>query len=1188
LASSDRVDDLKPKVLLIDDQEGNLLALEVPLRHLTCEVISRTSGRKALEYLEKNEVAVILLDVRMPIMDGFETARHIRKLPLGKSTPIIFVTAIDQTEDSIRKAYEVGGSDFIFKPIDTNILTSKVSIFLELFESRSRHAFLEKTALEEKYKEIIESSETKFLSVSEALPAIVFISDPSGRTAYLNSHWFEYTGSKPGEIGLDAWAKTIHPESLAEVYRTFQKAQDEKRKWTFEYRLLRHDGTYRWHLATSLPELNRDGEVIRWVGTAIDIHDQRTAQDKIAESERTLDQIFNESPSFMTFLKVPGFTYERANEEYLQLIGRRDIIGKSMREVLPEMQNQGFFDILNEVVMSQKPFTGSGIPVWFEAPLSDQPKKVYLDFVYTPLISGDGNVYGIASQGYNVTEKVLSRIAVEKSRAEIINERENFRNLFKQTPEIVCIFEGPEHRFEFVNEAHCKSLGFDTTGMTILEAQPESVEVHGIIDTVYTTGVTAELREIAITLANRLRYFNFTYAARRDFDGKINGVMALGAEITDQVLSRNALEESQARFRDIAQAIPNSIWTALPDGRVTFFNKRWYDYTGLTLEESLDWGWEKAVHPDDLASSLKAWLYTVKTGTPLDHEHRLRRASDGEYRWHIVRAVAIRKQVGGEITEWFGTLADIHEQKLAQFEYEKIVDSSPAILWITEPDGTCTYLSKQWQEFTGQPVKEGMGFGWLKMTHPDDHARTEQLFLESNAKQKPFIATYRLKTAAGNYRWAIDSGNPRFDEDGRYLGYAGTVFDIHEQKLSSIALEQTLEALRIAKDDAERANELKSAFLANMSHEIRTPLGAMIGFADLLHDPDLSSQDRSNYVDILKRNGEQLSIIINDILDLSKVEAGHLTLEFLPTHPDRIASDVASLLRMKAKEKDLTLECELDDSTPQVMTSDPVRVRQILLNLVSNAVKFTHSGSVTLKSYAKAGPHGSPLVAFEVSDTGIGMTETQREKIFEMFVQGDGSMTRRFGGTGLGLTLSRKLARSLGGDAVVKNTSPGHGSTFLFTFEDRPELRESDNTYEPPLSQAQPVEENVLQGMKILVVDDSPDNRQLIRRYLTKCGAVVDSAENGLEGYRRALAGDFDSVLMDIQMPTMDGYTATQKLRENGFRKPIIALTAHAMSEIRKKCLSMGCTDHLTKPINPKELVATIARHALGAPFAAL
>ncbi|MBL7670613.1 MAG: response regulator [Bdellovibrionaceae bacterium] len=414
------------------------------------------------------------------------------------------------------------------------------------------------------------------------------------------------------------------------------------------------------------------------------------------------------------------------------------------------------------------------------------------------------------------------------------------------------------------------------------------------------------------------------------------------------------------------------------------------------------------------------------------------------------------------------------------------------------------------------------------------------------------------------------------DGEGRIKGVLVFVQDVTEQYNARARMEEKNRELELAKEHAETASSLKSAFLANMSHEIRTPLGAMLGFADLLRDPGLSVSERASYTEILSRNGQNLSLIINDILDLSKVEAGHLTLEMSEMKPRSIAEDVVSLLRVKAVEKNLVFEFVCDDSTPTTIVSDPLRVHQILLNLIGNSVKFTSFGSVTVRSFGRKTATGKTAVCFEISDTGIGIPTQHRAKVFEMFVQADGSMTRKYGGTGLGLALSKKLAQELGGDIVLSHSEVGKGSTFVVTIEDRSEIRIKvlDSKRErPPHRRPEP---DALRGLKVLVVDDSPDNRHLIWHYLTKHGAIVDSAENGVLGFRKALANNFDIVLMDLQMPEMDGYAATLKLRDVGYGIPIIALTAHAMSEVSQKCLKVGCSAHLPKPIDSVQLITTI------------
>lgn len=390
---------------------------------------------------------------------------------------------------------------------------------------------------------------------------------------------------------------------------------------------------------------------------------------------------------------------------------------------------------------------------------------------------------------------------------------------------------------------------------------------------------------------------------------------------------------------------------------------------------------------------------------------------------------------------------------------------------------------------------------------------------------------------------------------------------------------KTVEAeLKQAKEVAEAASSSKSAFLANMSHEIRTPLGAILGFAELLNEQKVSKVQKEKYVGIILKNGQNLSRLIDDILDLAKVEAGKLETEKTRFSLRELMNDVITLLSIRAQEKGLTLEVRSRGKMPEVIESDQLRLRQILLNIIGNAIKFTESGGVTIQSECVDLGHGKGCkIIFEVKDTGVGITSAQRDVLFQSFSQADSSTTRKFGGTGLGLILSRRLATLLGGNVYLLPEPEELGSTFVI------EIESSHADFSPlPASSSAAIvrsdDAGKLESVKVLVVDDSPDNQVLLNLFLSKEGALTEFANNGQEGVDKALNSDFDLVLMDIQMPVMDGHKATKELRQRGFVKPIVALSAHAMKEDRDKSLEVGCNEHLIKPINRTQLIETVAR----------
>ena len=402
-------------------------------------------------------------------------------------------------------------------------------------------------------------------------------------------------------------------------------------------------------------------------------------------------------------------------------------------------------------------------------------------------------------------------------------------------------------------------------------------------------------------------------------------------------------------------------------------------------------------------------------------------------------------------------------------------------------------------------------------------------------------------------------------------------------------LKTTFDSLVETRVAAEQANRAKSDFLANMSHEIRTPMTAIIGYAELLKSTnDATTEQRNEWLHIIQRNGHHLTELINDILDLSKIEAGRLNIERIICDPISILSETASLMRVRAEEKKLSLSISFATPIPETIVCDPMRLRQILFNLVGNAIKFTKTGGVRIVAQMTGMEDSKPQLQLRVIDTGIGIDEKHIGELFRPFTQADSSMTRNFGGSGLGLSICKRLAEALGGMIAVESKI-GEGSTFTVTVDVGSlagirliESPTEDLVLSPSLHANRP---QAPLNCRVLLVEDGPDNQRLISFLLKKAGATVEIAENGQIACEKILTNQnneaaFHVVLMDMQMPVMDGYDATRYLRDNHYAGPIIALTAHAMESDRAKCLAAGCTSYLSKPVDRQKLLALVAQFA--------
>ena len=679
------------------------------------------------------------------------------------------------------------------------------------------------------------------------------------------------------------------------------------------------------------------------------------------------------------------------------------------------------------------------------------------------------------------------------------------------------------------------------------------------------------------------------------------GVVCYFYDATNRQRAEEASRQRETYFREMANAAPAMLWVTDANHSCTFLSQGWYDFTGQNAGEGLGFGWFDMIHADDREDTKELLMAAFRQHKSFSHDYRVK-TSTGEYRWAIDSGRP-KFSDDGAFEGFVGSVIDVHERRVAETELlqraSELEYNAGRLRVAAETTGFGTYdydiesdvtvwSDQLYRIFQRTRDKTLFAADAVKFVYEHDRAKFRELMhnVVQPGGDEQFQHEFRVVRPSGEIRWVVDSGRVMFDQEGdarKPIRVIGTIQDITDRKI----FEQSLQR---AKRSAEAANRSRGEFLANMSHEIRTPMAAIIGHAEILKD-HLQDPDNLQVVETIRRNGKFLLDIINDILDLSKIDAGKLEIETRPVRPDAVVAEVRSLMDVRASEKKLPLAIEFDGPIPETIDTDAIRLRQILVNLVGNAIKFTDEGEVkvicrydngTGSQHVKTDGgelEAHPMLIFEIIDTGIGIAPDKLNTLFEPFVQADTSATRSFGGTGLGLTICRRLARALGGDVTLES-SPHRGSKFTLVIS----ARSPGQLVEPNLIldiSAETPAEDIRLDATILVVDDRRDIRYLAQHFIEKAGGHVVTATNGQEAIDMIYGDDpppINLIVMDMQMPVKDGYAASTQLRQRGCKLPIIALTANAMKSDRDECLAAGCTDYTTKPLDSQKLIAMIHR----------
>lgn len=685
-----------------------------------------------------------------------------------------------------------------------------------------------------------------------------------------------------------------------------------------------------------------------------------------------------------------------------------------------------------------------------------------------------------------------------------------------------------------------------------------------------------------------------------ELEATIRLVGSRAANEIERVVIEQSLHATQDRLMLAMRAARQGFWDWDLNADTMYFSEEIYEllgYSAYDTEDTLEW-WQSIVHPDDsdsiLVRSRSEQLHSTQSVTS---EFRVRKAN-GDWHWFTDISEIVERDPQNNPTRLICVISDSHDARVNQNELShtrKLLEDTGHMARVGGWEYNIEHNKLSWTDQTykifgldaGTPVSISQA---LEFYTEESRQVLTPLVNACIKDGTPYDVELDIYTTDGQLLHVRTIGAAE-RINGETCRIRGTIQDVTE-------IRTTLDDLKVARDEAESANHAKSEFLANMSHEIRTPLTAILGNAELMESDDDFISNPSLLLESIKsiqRNADHLLTVINDILDSSKIDAGMMQLEQISLNPSELIADATDMLFSRARTKEIDLSVTYKDELPRLVESDPTRIRQILINLVGNAIKFTNAGSVRVEVGYNALPDKAGMISLRVIDTGIGIPEHTLQSLvkFEAFNQADGSMTRQFGGTGLGLRITNSLTQLLGGSLTLESTL-GTGTQVTANIRVLPV--HEHGMWRPPAVSAQSAENTAidqvtedttkaLENTTILLVEDGEDNQRLITYMLERSGASVVPALNGKEAvdiYKqlrdRSRTNPIDIILMDMQMPELDGYSATKQLRGLGYSGPIIALTAHAMAGDRERCIEAGCQEYLTKPIKSAILVESCQR----------
>ncbi|MBF0369066.1 MAG: PAS domain S-box protein [Magnetococcales bacterium] len=1152
-------------VLIVDDSpdDAELLGMELSSNGLHAHWRRVDDEPGLLAAYREEPWDVVLCDIRMPHLSTERVLEITRET--DPDTPVIIISGTVNEADAIN-FFKAGARDFLSKD---NLARLPMAIRREMVEHDSRQA-------RRQAEEQLRHRESHLRSLLNAMAEGVYVVDMDGLCTTVNPACIQLLGYDSADdlIGQQMHELVHHthsdgrasPRETCPIHNVIETGTPFKESDQF---LWRRDGS--GFPASIQAVALKDGDVVTGaVITFWDISEERAAAQALQASEeryKLAENAVNDGVWDWNILENTVYYSPRWKE----ILGFRD-------DELPNTESS-FFDLVH-------PEDKTAVNLAIENHL-EKNERYALEF---RLRHKDGSYRWILSRGEAVRNEdgqpirmigSISDITERKRMYDALSESETrLRSILDYAPALIST-KDLEGTITLVNPRFSVLAGpspEDFIGKNVYDLFP-----HDIADALWKNDLAAregpvEVEEVVGHKDGTLHTYLTTKFPLTDESGALFGTCAISTDITDRKEMEAALRKSEDQFRSLVESTSDWIWELDTEANFNYVSPRVKEILGYEPEEIVGKLTGFDLMPGEEAEKIRQkYIEFVAAAKPFNNMVNVNLHKDGR---QVIMESSGRPffNESGKLLGFRGIDRDITERIHAEEALKERLKELACLYAVNR------YMQEDLSidDFCSLTVKRTVS----AMQHPElavpiielhDRQITTDKYSEKlfhNLQQ-----TIRVKgEAIGSFRIYYSEEKPFLIPEAQNLvnAIAETIGRWLERKEAETELIET-------RDAANKANRVKSIFLATMSHEIRTPMNAILGMAELLTETRLS-ETQAWYVNTINRSAETLLALINDILDLSKVEAGQLTLEETSLSPELLIDNILDLFSLTAMEKGITLTSSIDKGVPEKLLGDPTRLRQVLQNLVGNAIKFTNQGEVRVTVTSDA----NHLVTFTVIDNGIGIPKARQGDIFQPFTQADSSTTRKHGGTGLGLAICRRLAELMKGQITLKS-QPGEGSTFTLTVPLKLAPKEDSSAKKKRKTKKTKKTKRLLSpettfsevGLKILLVDDAEDNRLLIQAFMKKTPHHLTMAENGEEAVSLFKDGLFDIVLMDIQMPVMDGYEATQNIRawekeNNRLPTPILALTAHVMMEEAEKIKAAGCDLHLAKPIRKQRLIEAI------------